>query len=99
MVLTEKVRGSMGGYEFRVFKITAISGSTTGVETLSLDALAMNHVQWSELNWTAHQMTATALNPPVLKIAACSGEQTNLTISGTIGSATADAGYLTVWGW
>ena len=58
MVLTEKVRETIGGYQYKVFEVTTLTGDTTGNQTISLGAMEMNEVIMGVWTPTALIMTA-----------------------------------------
>jgi hypothetical protein len=98
MVLTEKVKETIGGKTYKVFEVTALTGGATGNQTISLGAVAMNEIVAGIFSPSAITMTAGALTYPVLKTWTTSGGG-SLVISGVIASSTPDVGILEVWGY
>ena len=94
MVLTEKVRGSIGGNAFRVFEVAGVSAAIS--YTLSAAALNMNYVKYGTYTPTVCVLSATSTTYPTLKTAAFSAAGVELLLSAH--AVSGEGGVLTVWG-
>ena len=95
MLLTEKVRGDIGGKSFRVFEVTAVSGGVG--YALSTGALNMNYVLYGTYTPTVCVLSAGSTTIPVLKVAESSVGGTDITLSAH--AVSGESGVLTVWGY
>ena len=94
MTLTEKVRGSLGGHQFRVYEAKGLS---QGAVTFNPANFGLHFIHWAEYTPTKCTLSAGATTLPVMKTAESSVGGTTITLSGIIASA--DSGIISVWGW
>lgn len=93
LVLTEKVKGDLGGTMFKVFKVTGVTSTTA--QLISLDAIGMNYIHHAKVSWNKCTLTSASTTPPALK----SYTDKQITLSGIIGSGVGvDSLTLTVYG-
>lgn len=95
MILTEKVRSKMGGHDFRVFAVTAVSGGVG--YTLSAGALNMNFVKHATYTPTVCVLSAGSTTYPTVYPNEFTGAGQELTLSAH--AVSGESGVLTVWGY